>query len=132
MRNFLVSQHYGETKYIDSMFNESTGGKLCEKVFTTKEKLFAHLRVHTNEKPFQCHVKGCNMTFSQKGNLKQHVIRMHMAVGFKRSAMAYENDGIDGEESPPSNATMVENDLQIDEINENEDFSEKYEQLKKR
>ncbi len=47
---------------------------LCNKSFTKKGNLEAHMRVHTRETPFQC--GKCPKSFTQKGNLKAHM-RVH-------------------------------------------------------
>lgn len=52
----------------------------CMKVFTSLSKLYAHLRIHTKEKPFVCPHPGCEMTFNQKGNLKQHFALAHSST----------------------------------------------------
>ena len=37
--------------------------------------LKVHMRKHTNEKPFPCHI--CNRRFAQKGNLNAHLANVH-------------------------------------------------------
>lgn len=32
----------------------------CLKTFSSLSKFYSHLRIHTNEKPYVCHYKGCN------------------------------------------------------------------------
>jgi uncharacterized Zn-finger protein len=61
----------------------------CEKVFTKFHNFYDHLRCHTGEKPFVCTSPGCEMTFSQKSNLKKHLSKTHRGgkVGQKRSYM---------------------------------------------
>ena len=49
----------------------------CGKVFMNLSKLYAHLRVHSSERPFACSFPNCLMSFSQKGNLHQHLERVH-------------------------------------------------------
>lgn len=49
--------------------------EICKKSFVTRHCLEAHLRVHTNERPYECTVPGCGKTFKQSGQLKQHTIR---------------------------------------------------------
>jgi len=46
----------------------------CGKTFPKKGNWRAHLRVHTQEKPFACEV--CGKKFSQKSNMKRHA-KMH-------------------------------------------------------
>ena len=46
----------------------------CKKVYTLKNILLAHLRIHYGIKPFVC--KYCSNSFNEKGNLKTH-IRIH-------------------------------------------------------
>ena len=41
----------------------------CGKVFGSLSKFYAHLRIHSNEKPFVCPVDGCGVDFNQKGNM---------------------------------------------------------------
>ena len=36
----------------------------CSRVVSTLSKYFAHLRCHTQDKPFKCDVAGCGMSFT--------------------------------------------------------------------
>lgn len=45
---------------------------ICSKRFGHKHHLLLHLKVHTNEKEFQCKIKACGRTFRQKSHLTQH------------------------------------------------------------
>ena len=36
----------------------------CSRVVSTLSKYFAHLRCHTQDKPFVCHEDGCGMSFT--------------------------------------------------------------------
>jgi len=44
----------------------------CNRVCLSKSSLERHTMVHTKEKPFLC--KKCNKSFSQKGNLRRHLV----------------------------------------------------------
>ena len=44
---------------------------LCEKTFTSKDYLEAHIKTHPGNKPFQC--KLCNSEFSQRINYMKHL-----------------------------------------------------------
>ena len=48
----------------------------CSAVFNKKYKLQQHLRVHTGEKPFKCHIENCDKKFARKTNLQLH-LRIH-------------------------------------------------------
>lgn len=47
----------------------------CKKKFFTKRSLIEHFRVHTNERPYQCNIPGCDKSFKQIGQLQQHIDR---------------------------------------------------------
>ena len=50
--------------------NKSHFCKTCGKAFSAKCQLLRHLRVHSNERPFQC--KKCGMTFKHNSHLLRH------------------------------------------------------------
>ena len=47
---------------------------VCEARFSQLGSLQSHVRIHTNEKPYECDV--CEKRFSDSGNLKRHM-RIH-------------------------------------------------------
>ncbi|CAG0880560.1 unnamed protein product, partial [Cyprideis torosa] len=48
--------------------------RFCKKLFTRSADLKVHYRVHTNERPFECHI--CSKRFTSSGDLKKHT-RIH-------------------------------------------------------
>lgn len=57
---------------------------LCNRTFG-KNSLRCHLRCHTNERIFKCECDDCDLKFTRKSNLKQHIERIHLN---KRSTAA--------------------------------------------
>lgn len=55
--------------------NEKIPCPICNRMFG-KNSLRCHLRVHTNERIFEC--DHCKMKFTRKSNLKEHIHRIHL------------------------------------------------------
>ncbi|CAO1335303.1 unnamed protein product [Diamesa hyperborea] len=50
---------------------------ICDKVFKGLNDLRKHLRIHSNERPYECQEKGCAKKFRQAGCLKNHRASQH-------------------------------------------------------
>ena len=48
---------------------------VCEKMLQCPSQLAIHMRIHTNEKPYDCHV--CEKSYRQLGSLKYHMRTQH-------------------------------------------------------
>ena len=48
---------------------------VCEKRFTQAGTLKRHMRIHTNERPYECHV--CEKSYRQLSSLKYHMRTQH-------------------------------------------------------
>ena len=60
--NKLVSK--GLLGDLSTSLFDKVNRKPCNKVFCSLSKFYAHLRVHSNEKPFVCPFDGCSLTFN--------------------------------------------------------------------
>ena len=47
----------------------------CSKVFPNAADVKKHIRIHTGEKPFECHI--CGKSFAQKSNCNTHLKKFH-------------------------------------------------------
>jgi Zinc finger, C2H2 type len=50
---------------------------ICNKVFKGLNDLRKHLRIHSDERPYECPEKGCGKRFRQAGCLKNHKASQH-------------------------------------------------------
>nr|KAJ3412185.1 hypothetical protein HK105_002417 [Polyrhizophydium stewartii] len=50
---------------------------LCDRAFTRKYNLEAHILVHQNRKPYSCSHKNCSEAFVRKYDLKRHIRTIH-------------------------------------------------------
>lgn len=49
----------------------------CGRRFMDFNKLFDHLRSHTNHRPYACTEAGCSLKFTQVSNLNRHLYTIH-------------------------------------------------------
>ncbi|OTF74564.1 zinc finger domain-containing protein [Euroglyphus maynei] len=60
----------------------------CSAVFSNKSSMSNHMRIHTNERPYQCTWQDCGKWFRLKETLKRHV-KLHQ--GFKPHVCPFDN-----------------------------------------
>ena len=58
------------------LFQCKFGGS-CHKIMPNRSKFIDHMRAHTKDKPFTCPMPGCNKSFGQRCNVKQHIQEVH-------------------------------------------------------
>ncbi|XP_022699024.1 zinc finger and BTB domain-containing protein 17-like isoform X1 [Varroa jacobsoni] len=51
---------------------------VCKKTFSSWSQLKKHLPIHSSERPFKCPYNGCSYASVQKGNLKVHMVGVHV------------------------------------------------------
>ena len=59
-------------RHRESMHHKVWPCEHCDQVFKVKRMLENHIRTHTKEKPFQCHI--CAALFTQKAGLMAHIL----------------------------------------------------------
>jgi len=57
---------------------------ICKKQFTRNGSVKRHMMIHTNEKPFECTIPGCDQKFNQKCNLISHLNLFHKGGAIKK------------------------------------------------
>ncbi|ANB11897.1 Zap1p [Sugiyamaella lignohabitans] len=72
LSNHIIEAHVGlrKTEYVCSW----QGCDRNHRPFQQRQKMVRHLQVHTNHRPYKCHI--CNSTFGEESVLKQH-LRVH-------------------------------------------------------
>lgn len=51
----------------------------CDKTYNRPARLNAHLRSHSNDRPFKCTYEGCDKSYIEEKHLKQHIKGTHTA-----------------------------------------------------
>ncbi|CAG2171487.1 unnamed protein product [Oppiella nova] len=53
----------------------------CDKRFIFKNTLNKHVLIHSGDKQFKCEVEGCGYRSSERGNVKQHMLKHNRITG---------------------------------------------------
>lgn len=67
----IRDDHVGSGK--PAYFCYWAGCPRSRKPFTKRHKMHNHMRTHTGERPFQCHIQGCGKRFSRPDSLSTHI-----------------------------------------------------------
>jgi uncharacterized Zn-finger protein len=51
--------------------------KQCDKVFDRPSSYTVHMRSHTGDRPYACHIQGCARGFATSSNLNRHLKGTH-------------------------------------------------------
>ena len=85
----------------------------CSKILSCRSALEIHMRSHTKERPFECHI--CSRNFSTKGNLKQHLLTHAEPIDGQEDIMAARRRC----RSVKANSNLIENLSQLQCNNNN-------------
>ncbi|KAI6246275.1 Transcription factor IIIA [Erysiphe necator] len=73
----VTQESYSPKKFPSQIKNIKCTYDNCDKTFNRPAKLAAHLRSHTNERPFICTYTGCDKAYLQLKHLQHHIKSSH-------------------------------------------------------
>lgn len=81
--NYSSKINFGDKKTINSQKSYSKRKhkcEICSARFLRPEHVKRHMKCHSLEKPYKCHVENCSKKFNRKDNLKTHLKNIHKLV----------------------------------------------------
>jgi len=71
-------EYYSEEGMVNLGEGDDRVCSVCHKLFSSRQNLVIHMRIHTGERPYTCAL--CNYSFNHSSNLRRHMKTVHESV----------------------------------------------------